>query len=24
KRTIVSVQEEIAAAKRKSWWSFWK
>ncbi|WP_142308500.1 DUF3967 domain-containing protein [Bacillus thuringiensis] len=24
KRTIVSAQEEIAAAKRKSWWKFWK
>ncbi|EJQ38282.1 hypothetical protein IEI_05808 [Bacillus wiedmannii] len=24
KRTIVSAQEEIAAAKRKSWWEFWK
>ncbi|HDR8042162.1 TPA: DUF3967 domain-containing protein [Bacillus cereus] len=24
KRTIVSAQEEIAAAKRKSWWNFWK
>ncbi|MDA1872020.1 DUF3967 domain-containing protein [Bacillus thuringiensis] len=24
KRTIVSAQEEIAAAKKKSWWKFWK
>lgn len=24
KRTIISAQEEIAAAKRKSWWKFWK
>lgn len=24
KRTIVLAQEEIAAAKRKSWWKFWK
>ncbi|EJQ37523.1 hypothetical protein IEI_05819 [Bacillus wiedmannii] len=24
KRTIVSAQEEIVAAKRKSWWKFWK
>ncbi|MBJ8056106.1 DUF3967 domain-containing protein [Bacillus cereus] len=24
KRTIVSAQEEIAAAKKKSWWEFWK
>ncbi|MEH7154019.1 DUF3967 domain-containing protein [Bacillus thuringiensis] len=24
KRTIVSAQEEIAAAKRKYWWEFWK
>jgi DNA-binding transcriptional MerR regulator len=24
KRTIVSAQEEIAAAKRKAWWEFWK
>lgn len=24
KRTIVSAQEEIAAAKRKSWWKFWE
>ncbi|MED0988104.1 DUF3967 domain-containing protein [Bacillus paramycoides] len=23
KRTIVSAQEEIAAAKKKSWWKFW-
>ncbi|WP_141528483.1 DUF3967 domain-containing protein [Bacillus thuringiensis] len=24
KRTIVSAQEEIAAAKKKAWWKFWK
>ncbi|MDX5960310.1 DUF3967 domain-containing protein [Bacillus cereus group sp. BfR-BA-00331] len=24
KRTIISAQEEIAAAKKKSWWKFWK
>jgi DNA-binding transcriptional MerR regulator len=24
KRTFVSAQEEIAAAKKKSWWKFWK
>ncbi|HDR4897214.1 TPA: DUF3967 domain-containing protein [Bacillus cereus] len=24
KRTIVSAQEEIAAAKKKSWWKFWE
>ncbi|WP_242322056.1 DUF3967 domain-containing protein [Bacillus cereus group sp. BfR-BA-01393] len=24
KRTIVLAQEEIAAAKKKSWWKFWK
>lgn len=23
KRTIVSAQEEIAAAKKKPWWRFW-
>lgn len=23
KRTIVSAQQEIAAAKKKSWWKFW-
>jgi len=24
KRTIVSAQEEIAAAQKKTWWKFWK
>ncbi|PFJ10085.1 hypothetical protein COI87_19720 [Bacillus thuringiensis] len=24
KRTIVLAQEEIAVAKRKFWWKFWK
>ncbi|MDO6633387.1 DUF3967 domain-containing protein [Bacillus thuringiensis] len=24
KRTIISAQEEIATAKKKSWWKFWK